>query len=101
MTNTIYEQDSLRVRVTVTDANNVAKNLTGATMSCYLGKLGALGVLGTVESVNLPAGIVDITFPAGSAEVPTSVAQLRVTISGETQTVYSEAFRVKQSVSNT
>ncbi len=98
MTNTIYDQDSLRVRVTVRDSAGVAKNLTTATMACYFGKAGTIGTTGTVTGVDLTNGVVDILFPVGSAEGPTSVAQLKVTISGETQTVYSESFKVKQSV---
>ncbi len=98
MTNTIHDWDSLRVRVTVEDPLGDPVNLTSATMACYFGKLGAIGVQGTVESVDLPNGVVDIVFPVGSAEGPTSVAQLKVTLDGETQTVYSEPFKVKQTI---
>lgn len=101
MTKTIYKNDSLKVRVTVVDSNNLGYDLTGATLACRFGQIGSPGVAGTTTAINAAQGVVDIFFPAGSGNIGSNTAQLLVTNAGETQTVYSETFLVKPSVSLT
>lgn len=99
----IHTGDTLKVRVTVRSldadgAFGAAVDLTGATFAAAFGDPGSSGVAGTVTVVDGPNGVVDVAFPASQATPPSTVAHLRVTKGGETQTVWSETFIVKQSV---
>lgn len=93
-----YENDSLKVRVSVKSEGGANVDLTGTTLVSRFGALGVTGVTGTVDPVDLATGVVDISFPVGALKSPQGVAQLIVTKDGETKTVYSEAFEVRRSV---
>ncbi len=98
MNKIIYEGNTLKIAVTVVDEDGAAVNLTTATMDTYFGKLGGQGYEGTVEAVDLSSGEVYISFDTTATKAPEGNAQLVVTMSGQTQTVYDEKITVKKSV---
>lgn len=96
-----HEIDTLRIRVTVRDSAGSAVDLTGASFVAVIGGTGRgadPGAAGTVTPVTLASGVVDIEFAPDSAAAPSAVVQLRVTLAGETQTVYAETFTVRRSL---
>ena len=94
MSDTITQDTTLAVTVTVQQTDGTAKNLTGATLAASLGTPES-AIAGTVTPIDLPAGQVRVTFPAPAAFLGLVTAELRVTISGETQSVWRETFRVQ------
>ena len=88
----IYDQDTLIVEITALRLG-VPLNLTGATFEIWGGRLGA-AVAGTATIINAAAGIFRATFAPLTFSAPSGIAQARVTIAGETQTVWSDTISV-------
>lgn len=95
----IYDQDTLIVEITATRLG-LPLNLTGATFEIWGGRLGA-AVAGTATVINAAAGIFRATFAPLTFSPPSGLAQARVTISGETQTVWSDTISVLPGLSAT
>lgn len=93
----IQELDSLKIRVAVSDDSGEPVNLTSASFQCAAGG-GAYGVSGTVTPIDLAEGVVDVSFSSNTIDVGRWATHLRVTIDGETQTVYREILEVTPSI---
>ena len=102
MSTVIYGADSFDVVVTVDDGASPgsAKSLAGATVAaaCRTGSSTPIAATTSVQSA--AAGEILVSFAAGdftglSGEYE---CQVRVTLSGKTQTVSSFAFTVKESI---
>lgn len=98
MTETSWATDSFEAEVTVTvDPGGAAKNLTGATVATLAAGPGGT-VAGTATVTDAANGVIAISFDAGDLSAGIWRVQVRVTLSGEVQTVYDDTVQVRASV---
>ncbi len=91
--NEITVADTLRVTLQINNADGNPRNLTGATYAAAFTK-GTTSLTGTVTVIDAVAGTVRVQFPAATGLAGQAIASLTITQSGETQTVWREAYKV-------
>ena len=93
----IHDGDTLSILVTV-EESAVAKDLTGATVATSAKGAGSSNTIaGTATLSNAAGGEVLVEYGAGDLSVGTWNVQLRVTLSGDIQTVYDDDVTVQTS----
>jgi hypothetical protein len=94
-----FETDTVSIKVTIArEDTGAAFDLTDATFEAAASQRGKAAIAGDVTVVDAEDGIVLVTWPAGTFNPATYSWQLRVTKSGEVQTVVSDQIAVEPSI---
>lgn len=98
MTITSYEADDLIINIPVTfDAGSEITDLTGGAVEAYAQRAGAERIAATAAAITSESSA-KVTFADGTLAQGVYTLQVRVTVSGVTQTIADEVLTVGASV---
>lgn len=82
----IFEGDTLKIRVPVTNPDGTAKDMTGATVAAFA-SLGGITVAATSSTFTaISGGIASVFFAAGDLTAGTWTVEAEFTLGGDVQT---------------
>jgi len=92
----IFEGDTLKIRVPVTNKDGTAKDMTGATVVAAASSNGTVVAATSATFTDIPGGIASVFFGAGALTEGVWVVEAEFSLDGEVQT-FATAVMVNRS----